>query len=100
VPAIAERTWFKENLAEVEALEHPKAGKGYLFGETQPFERYRDLGINVRVLEPGQPASLYHSEAAEEFFTCSAGSASRSWRTRRCHFGSGTSCTAPHEPRT
>jgi uncharacterized cupin superfamily protein len=66
--AAGDRGWLKGNLAEGEALEHSRIGKGYLFGETTPRDRYRDLGINVRVLEPGQPASLYHSEAAEEFF--------------------------------
>ena len=60
--------WFTANLSDVEAVEHPRTGKGYLFGESRPYERYRDLGVNVRVLEPGQPASLYHSEAVEEFF--------------------------------
>jgi len=65
---VADGGWFKENLSEVEGFEHPQAGKAYLFGESGPYERYRDLGINVRFLEPGQPASLYHSEAVEEFF--------------------------------
>jgi uncharacterized cupin superfamily protein len=66
--ADGDRKWLKENLADVEALQHSRIGKGYLFGETMPRDRYRDVGVNVRVLEPGQPASLYHSEAAEEFF--------------------------------
>ncbi|MBV9213928.1 MAG: cupin domain-containing protein [Actinobacteria bacterium] len=61
-------TWFKANLDEVQGFEHPQAGVAYLFGETRPFGRYEDLGINIRVLEPGQPASLYHDEPAEEFF--------------------------------
>jgi uncharacterized cupin superfamily protein len=65
---VADRGWFKQSLSDVEGLEHPRGGKGYLFGETRPFDRYREVGVNVRVLEPGQPASLYHSEAAEEFF--------------------------------
>src|ERR671935_2050110 len=66
--AAGDGRWLKENLAEAEALEHSRIGKGYLFGEIMPRDRYRDVGINVRVLEPGQPASLYHSEAEEEFF--------------------------------
>src|SRR5919201_4787873 len=66
--ATGDGRWLKENLAEAEALEHSRIGKGYLFGETMPRDRYRDVGVNVRVLEPGQPASQYHSEAAEEFF--------------------------------
>ena len=65
---MAESSWFKANLSEVEGFEHAAAGKAYMFGETRPLERYRDVGINVRVLEPGQPASLYHDEPAEEFF--------------------------------
>lgn len=63
-----ESKWFTANLSEVEGIETERAGKGYLFGESHPYERYRDLGINIRVLEPDQPASLYHAETAEEFF--------------------------------
>jgi len=29
---------------------------------------FDQLGINIRVVEPGQPASLYHSETAQEDF--------------------------------
>ena len=65
---MAERRWLKANLGDVEGLEHAQSGKGYLFGETRPRELYRDFGINVRVLEPGQPASLYHSEPNDEVF--------------------------------
>ena len=65
---MAQKRWLKANLGEVEGIEHPQAGKAYLFGEARPNERYRDLGLNIRVLEPGQPASIYHAEAAEEFF--------------------------------
>jgi uncharacterized cupin superfamily protein len=65
---MTEHTWFKANLGEVDAVENPQAGIGYLFGEDHPYQRYRDLGVNIRVLRPEQPASLYHSETAEEFF--------------------------------
>jgi uncharacterized cupin superfamily protein len=60
--------YLKANLGEVEGMEHAQGGLGYLFGESYPRERYADIGINVRVLRPGQPASLYHAESAEEFF--------------------------------
>jgi uncharacterized cupin superfamily protein len=60
--------WFTGNFGEVEGIEHEHAGKAYRFGESRPYELYRDIGINVRVLRPGQPASPYHTEAAEEFF--------------------------------
>lgn len=72
---MAEKGWFKANLGEVEGIDHPDVGKGYMFGETRPFERYSDVGINVRVLAPRQPASLYHDEPAEEFFLVLGGEA-------------------------
>jgi mannose-6-phosphate isomerase-like protein (cupin superfamily) len=65
---MAERRWTKANLGEVEGVEHPQAGLSYLFGESRPRELYSDLGINIRVLQPGQPASLYHAESNDEFF--------------------------------
>jgi uncharacterized cupin superfamily protein len=65
---MAEQRWRKANLGEVEGLEHERSGKGYMFGETKPRELFRDFGINVRVLEPGQSASLYHSEPNDEVF--------------------------------
>jgi uncharacterized cupin superfamily protein len=30
--------------------------------------RFEEVGVNIRVLEPGQPASLYHAESAQEDF--------------------------------
>jgi uncharacterized cupin superfamily protein len=65
---MSDAKWFKENLGEVQGLQHAQAGKAYLFGETIPRDRFRDVGVNVRVLEPGQPAALYHAESVEEFF--------------------------------
>lgn len=41
------------------------------FGTLCRFEgdvRFPDLGINLRVLDPGQPACLYHRESAQEDF--------------------------------
>jgi uncharacterized cupin superfamily protein len=65
---MGDQSWLTGNLGEAEALKHRQSGIGYLFGENRPFERYGDFGINVRVLQPGQPASLYHSEPADELF--------------------------------
>jgi hypothetical protein len=31
---MADQGWLKQNLSEAQALEHPQAGIGYLFGET------------------------------------------------------------------
>lgn len=65
---MSEKTWFTGNLGEAQAMEHPQLGAAYLFGESRPRELFEDYGINVRVVEPGQPTALYHSESAEETF--------------------------------
>jgi uncharacterized cupin superfamily protein len=54
-------------------MKHPVLGIGFLFGEAYPREKFDDFGINVRVVEPGQPAALYHAENAEELFLVLAG---------------------------
>ncbi len=68
-----ESKWFTASLSEAEAMKHPVLGIGYLFGEAFPRERFEDLGINIRVVEPRQPTALYHSEEAEEVFLVLAG---------------------------
>lgn len=65
--------WFTASLNEAQAMKHPVLGMGYLFGEAFPREKFRDFGINVRVVDPGQPTALYHSEDAEEAFLVLAG---------------------------
>jgi uncharacterized cupin superfamily protein len=65
--------WFTGSLEDAQAMKHPVLGMGFLFGEQFPRERFEDFGVNVRVVEPGQPTALYHSEGAEEFFLVLAG---------------------------
>ena len=46
------------------------------FGSACTFEgdvRFPEFGINIGVVEPGQPACLYHSETAQEDFLVLAG---------------------------
>jgi uncharacterized cupin superfamily protein len=57
--------WFVVNAKEARWLEHEKFGSGTVF-EGDP--KFRELGINIGVLEPGQPACLYHREDAQEDF--------------------------------
>jgi uncharacterized cupin superfamily protein len=66
--AMAIMKWFTRNLADAQAMDHPAMGTAYLFGENRPRELFNDFGMNIRVLQPAQPASLYHSESAEETF--------------------------------
>jgi uncharacterized cupin superfamily protein len=57
--------WFVVNAKEARWFEHEKFGSGTVF-EGEP--EFKELGINIGVLEPGQPACLYHRENAQENF--------------------------------
>jgi uncharacterized cupin superfamily protein len=57
--------WFVVNAKEALWFEHEKFGSGTIF-EGEP--AFPELGINIGVLEPGQPACLYHRENAQENF--------------------------------
>ena len=59
--------WFVLNLAEALAVRNEEKG-----GAVYPIEPrehpFRDVGVHVRVLSPGEPNALYHSEEAQEGF--------------------------------
>ena len=57
--------WYVVNAKESRWLEHDAFGSGTTF-EGEP--RFQQLGINISVLEPGQPLCLYHRENAQEDF--------------------------------
>lgn len=59
--------WFVLSLEEALAVRNEeKGGAAYpLEPRTSPF---RDVGVNVRVLWPGEPNGLYHSEDVQEGF--------------------------------
>ena len=57
--------WFVVNAKETKWLEHEAFGSGTVF-EGDP--KFKQVGINIGVLEPGQPACLYHREDAQEDF--------------------------------
>lgn len=64
--------WFVLNLGEALAVRNEEKG-----GVTYPLEAraapFRDFGVNVRVLRPGEPACLYHAENAQEGFLVLSG---------------------------
>jgi uncharacterized cupin superfamily protein len=62
---------FVVNVAEARALAHPVAGTYVPF--EPPGERFPEFGINIHVLEPGQPNGKYHSENAQEDFLVLSG---------------------------
>ena len=57
--------WFVVNAKETRWLEHKTFGSGTTF-EGDP--EFKELGINIGVVEPGQPLCLYHRESAQENF--------------------------------
>ena len=57
--------WFVMHASEAPWFRSEKFGLGCRFEGQTPFP---DIGINLRVLEPGKPACLYHREDAQEDF--------------------------------
>ena len=64
--------WFVVNVADGHATHSDRFGTSSRF-EDRPRVEFPEFGINVRVLEPGQPASLYHRENAQEAFLVLSG---------------------------
>lgn len=57
--------WFVVNAREARWWHHDTFGSAVTFeGETA----FPDFGINIQVLEPGQPNCMYHGENAQENF--------------------------------
>jgi uncharacterized cupin superfamily protein len=63
--------WFVINVVDAPALRHDVGGVAVLF-EPQD-DRFAEFGINLRVLEPGQPSSVYHAETVQEDFLVLSG---------------------------
>ena len=58
--------WFVVNIRDAEWKTHAAFGSACLFeSQESPFP---DVGVNIRVLEPGQPNCYYHWETNEEHF--------------------------------
>ena len=63
---VASDGWFVLNLSDAVGRRHELGGVTANF--ERPEARFSDFGINVRVLEPGQPNGLYHREDVQEDF--------------------------------
>lgn len=58
--------WFVHNLGEALAVRFPRGGALY---PLEPREApFADIGVNVRVIAPGEASALYHAEDAQEGF--------------------------------
>jgi uncharacterized cupin superfamily protein len=63
--------WFVVNVADTAWAVHDAFGSGASFeSRDAPF---KELGININVLQPGQPLCLYHGENAQEDFLVLSG---------------------------
>jgi uncharacterized cupin superfamily protein len=63
--------WFIRNVAEIQALRNPKSGTAIRFED--PNDPFPELGVSIRILDPGQPNGRYHSENQQEDFLVLAG---------------------------
>jgi uncharacterized cupin superfamily protein len=63
--------WFVVNVRDTAWMTHDAFGSGCVFESRSA--QFPELGINVSVLQPGQPACLYHEEDAQEDFLVLAG---------------------------
>lgn len=63
--------WFVVNVRAAEWWTSPSFGSGCRFESAEA--HFPQLGINLRVLEPGKPSCLYHSESQQEAFLVLSG---------------------------
>ena len=64
--------WFVLNLRDALAVQNEASGAAVYPIEPRELP-FRDFGVNVRVLQPGSPNALYHSEALQEGFLVLSG---------------------------
>ena len=70
----ADGGWFVVNVADTAWLTHHAFGAGCVF-ENRGNVQFPEVGINISVVEPGQPLCLYHEESMQEDFLMLAGEA-------------------------
>jgi uncharacterized cupin superfamily protein len=63
--------WFVVNVGDAEWVTSETFGSGCVFESRSNW--FRQFGLNLSVLEPGQPNCLYHSESQQEAFLVLAG---------------------------
>jgi uncharacterized cupin superfamily protein len=64
--------WFVLNLADALAVRNEEKGGAVFPVEAREYP-FRDFGVHVRVLWPGDPNALYHSEGVQEGFLVLSG---------------------------
>ena len=84
--------WFVVNARE--AVWHDGHFGAYTRFDGEP--HFPQIGINIGVLQPGQPACMYHGENEQEDFLVLSGECLLLVEGRSGACGPGTSCTALH----
>jgi uncharacterized cupin superfamily protein len=69
---ITSEGWFVHNLSDALAVRNEEKG-GALYPLEPRESPFGDLGVNVRVLWPGDPNALYHAEGVQEGFLVLSG---------------------------
>lgn len=64
-------SWYVVNVADAPSVRHRLAGTWTRF--ESPDAPFGEVGINLRILEPGQVSTKYHAEDAEESFLVLSG---------------------------
>jgi len=64
--------WFVLNLSDALAVRNEHKG-GVLYPLESQEEPFASFGVHVRVLPPGEPNAMYHSEGAQEGFLVLSG---------------------------
>jgi uncharacterized cupin superfamily protein len=62
---------FVINVADAEAVRFEGSGTYAAFED--PDDRFPDFGINIHMLDPGEPNAMYHAEGNQEDFLVLAG---------------------------
>jgi uncharacterized cupin superfamily protein len=65
--------WFVLNLGEALAVRNDDEQGGAVYPLESHHAPFRDFGVNVHVIWPGQPSALYHAENAQEAFLVLSG---------------------------
>lgn len=64
-------SWFVVNVEDAPALRHAVGGTYVRF--ESPQERFPHIGINIHILNPGEPNGRYHREGGQENFLVLSG---------------------------
>ena len=81
------------NVRDATWLNSDEFGSGCIFDG--PAAWFKQVGINISVLMPGEPNCLYHSESQQEDFSCCSARPSCSSRARSGRSGNGISSIRP-----